>query len=64
MPHDHPPAIEIPDGLSDEDAATIVTFLHDLAERFESHYAAQLHRYYHATDQRQASLWGESDPPF
>ncbi len=37
---------------------------YEVAHLFESYYAGQLHRYYHCTDERQADLWEEKDPPF
>jgi len=35
-----------------------------LAHELESHYAGQLHRYYHREDPRQHPLWLDDDPPF
>ena len=58
----YPPVVTVPDGLSDEAAAQLLEFLYDLAGVLESHYAGQLHRHYHGTDQRQLDLW--RDPPF
>ena len=48
------PLVCLPVGLSDEAAAQIFEFLHSFTDAFEQHYAGQLHRYYHATEQRQA----------
>ena len=64
--NDHyPPPVRLPKELSDEAAAKLLDFLHDLADAFENYYAGQLHRYYHATDERQASFWEDTgDPPF
>ncbi len=56
--------LRFPDELSDEAAAAFLAFLYDLANAFESQYAAQLHRYYHDTDQRQTGFWDDSDPLF
>ena len=53
MNEPYPPVVTLPDGLSDEAAATFLQFLHELTERFEHYYAAQLHRYYHQTEQQQ-----------
>ena len=64
MNDDYPPMITLPEELSDEAAAKMVEFFYDLAQVFESYYAGQLHRYYHPTDERQADLWEEQDPPF
>ena len=44
------PLVCLPIDLSDEAAATLVEFLHELTETLERHYGAQLTRYYHATD--------------
>ena len=41
------PLVCLPVDLSDEAAAALVEFLHELSEAFERHYAAQLMRYYH-----------------
>jgi len=61
--HD-PPVITLPDDLSDEAAARMLELLSELARLLEHHYAAQLLRYYHRPDRRQADLWQEQDPPF
>ncbi len=58
----YPPVVNVPEGLSDEAAAQLLEFLYDFARVLESHYAGQLHRHYHGTDQRQLDLWRE--PPF
>jgi hypothetical protein len=44
------PLICLPTELSDEAAASLVEFLHELTEALERHYFAQLHRHYSATD--------------
>jgi len=63
--NDHyPPVVTVPEGLPDEAAAKLLEFLYEFANVFESYYAGQLHRYYHCTDERQADLWQEQDPPF
>ena len=41
------PLICLPIELSDEAAATLVEFLHELTAALEQHYFAQLRRYYH-----------------
>ncbi len=61
------PLVCLPVGLSDEAAAEVLEFLHSLTEAFEQHYASQLHRYYLATEQRQAERATKpplTDPPF
>ena len=58
----YPPVVAVPEGLSDEAAAQLLEFLYDFARVFETHYAGQLHRYYHSPDERQLDLW--RDPPF
>ena len=61
------PLVCLPVGLNDEAAAQVLEFLQSLTEAFERHYADQLHRYYHATDQRQAdtpTAPSLTDPPF
>jgi hypothetical protein len=61
------PLVCLPVGLSDEAAAQVLEFLHSLSDAFEQHYAGQLHRYYHATEQRQAVRSTKKpliDPPF
>lgn len=40
------PLICLPTELSDEAAATLVEFLHELTDALEQHYFAQLHRYH------------------
>ena len=42
----------------------MLDFLYEFASLFESYYAAQLHRYFSCTDDRQAQLWEDKDPPF
>ena len=58
------PALALPEELSDETVAALLELLYDLAREFESHYADQLHRYYHPEDVRQQPLWPDDDPPF
>ena len=62
MNENYPPVITLPEELSDEAAVKMLEFLYEIANLFESHYAGQLHRHYHPTDERQAELW--EDPPF
>ena len=59
------PLVCLPVDLSDEAAAAIVEFLHELSEAFERHYAAQLMRYYHdrPTDITQRDV-DDPDAPF
>ena len=64
MNEPYPPVVTLPDGLSDEAAATFLEFLQELTERFETYYAGQLHRHYHQSDDQQTLLWPEQDPPF
>ena len=61
------PLLCLPIDLSDEAAAKLVEFLHELTAALERHYCAQLKRYYHPTDiaQRDLDRAPEStDPPF
>ncbi len=61
------PLVCLPIDLSDEAAAKLVEFLHELTAALERHYYAQLQRYYHAPDiaQRDLDLTPEpTDPPF
>ena len=53
------PLVCLPVDLSDEVAATLVEFLHELTEALERHYGAQLKRYYSAQHDRD-----RDDPPF
>ena len=64
MNHQTPPLITVPLDLSDETAAKWLEFLHAITHHLEDHYAEQLHRYHNATDERQADLWSDTDPPF
>ena len=56
--------IALPSELSDEAAAQLLKWLHELAAALESQYTAQLLRYYHRDDERQQPLWPDDDPPF
>jgi hypothetical protein len=65
------PLICLPTELSDEAAATLVEFLHELTDALEQHYFAQLHRYYHhdrpsesELDLRTPRVKESDDPPF
>ena len=51
------PLICLPTELSDESAASLVEFLHELTEALERHYFAKLRRHYSASD------IPRSDPP-
>ncbi len=57
------PLVCLPVDLSDEAAAKLVEFLYELTEALESHYYAQLTRYYRTTRSAQHDL-DPSDPPF
>ncbi len=57
------PLVCLPVDLSDEAAAKLVEFLHELTEAIERHYGAQLARYYCTTDVAQRDL-DLADPPF
>ena len=62
---DQPPLIAPPAAaLSDEAAAQLLEWLYALAATLESHYAGQLHRYYHPDPEPQQPLWADDDPPF
>lgn len=61
------PLVCLPVDLSDEAAAKLVEFLHDLTDALECQYGAKLKRFYHAADiaQRDLDLTPEpTDPPF
>jgi hypothetical protein len=61
---ERPPLMALPDKLSDEAAAQVLEWLYELAANFESHYAAQLHRYYHPDTERHQPRWRDDEPPF
>jgi hypothetical protein len=50
------PLLCLPIDLSDEAAAKLVEFLHELTEALERHYYAQLRRHYSATDSAARNL--------
>ena len=63
------PLLCLPTDLSDEAAAKLVEFLHELTEALERHYCAQLRRHYRAADiaagHPKLDLGpASSDPPF
>jgi hypothetical protein len=64
------PLICLPTELSDESAANLVEFLHELTEALERHYFAQLRRHYSASDTPRPDppeldlAPAPSDPPF
>jgi len=61
------PLVCLPVDLSDEAAAKLVEFLHELTEALERHYGAPLKRYYHPSDIAQHDLDRPpepTDPPF
>ena len=64
MNEHYPPVVTLPEGLSDEAAATCLAFLYELTQCFENYYAAQLRRYYHCTDEQPVDPHDEHDPPF
>ena len=46
------PLVCLPLDLPDAAAAELIEFLHQLTAALERHYAGQLHRHYHASDER------------
>ena len=58
------PLICLPVDLSDEAAAKLVEFLQEFTEALESHYYAQLSRYYQSTchDQQDIDTGDNTDP--
>ena len=61
------PLLCLPTDLSDEAAAKLIEFLHELTESLERHYCAQLRRYYYANEISERDLDGPpalTDPPF
>lgn len=54
--------------LSEEAVVEILDFLHNLIDRFESHYASHIRRYYDARSQHNivqtTSVLPTDDPPF
>jgi hypothetical protein len=65
----YPVKIRLPP-LSDEAVVEIHDFLYDFIERFESHYEAQIHRYYedhsahNIVQQHPCAHAPDDDPPF
>ena len=57
------PLVCLPVDLSDEAAAKLIEFLHQLTAGLERHYYAQLKRYYAAPDIAQRDV-DPTDPPF
>lgn len=57
------PLVCLPVDLSDEAAAKLLEFLHELTDALERHYCAQLKRHYRATDSPQPDV-DPTDPPF
>jgi hypothetical protein len=57
------PLVCLPADLSDEAAAKLVEFLHELTAALERHYRAQLKRYDATTNFAQHDL-DPTDPPF
>ena len=61
------PIVCLPIDLSDQAAASLVEFLHQLTEALERHYCGQLLRYYHPNNIEQGDPDRgpeSSDPPF
>jgi hypothetical protein len=61
------PLVCLPIDLSDQAAAQLVEFLHELTDAIERHYCAQLHRYYAPPDSEQRDpdfATPPPDPPF
>jgi hypothetical protein len=60
------PLICLPLGLCDDDAATLLQFLHDLTEALERHYAAELMRrnHQHRSSIPESPFTEPKDPPF
>ena len=56
------PLICLPVDLSDEAAAKLIEFLREFTDALETHYYAQLTRYYRSTHHAQQDLQ-TSDPP-
>jgi hypothetical protein len=57
------PLVCLPVDLSDEAAASLVEFLHELIAALERHYSAQLKRYYNASDIARREV-DPGNPPF
>ena len=57
------PLVCLPVDLSDEAAAKLIEFLHELTEGLERHYYAQLMRYYATPDIAHRDV-DPTDPPF
>lgn len=61
------PLVCLPIDLSDQAAAQLLEFLHELTDAIERHYCAQLQRYYSPPDSDQRDpdfVPPSSDPPF
>lgn len=61
------PVVGIPTDLSDEAAAQLLEFLHELSAAIERHYYAQLRRHYDTTTIAERDLnpaTPATDPPF
>jgi hypothetical protein len=61
------PLVCLPVELTDEAAAKLVEFLHELTEALERHYFAQLPRHYDTNDSSERDLGSTlepTDPPF
>jgi hypothetical protein len=64
VPFEYPPVIALPAELSDEAAAQLLEWLYEFAANLENHYAAQLRRYYHPSDEQSQPQWADNEPPF
>ena len=63
------PLLELtdPPELTDEAAAQMLDFLHELATAFENHYADQIRRFYHGYEPQHPDLFDHNfdmTPPF
>ncbi|MDE1923573.1 MAG: hypothetical protein KGI55_09115 [Gammaproteobacteria bacterium] len=63
------PIVVLPLGLSDDSAAVLIDFLHDLADALERHYAGQLLRRQQSPTRQPSSsdqsvATTETNPPF
>ena len=64
MKPDELPILVLPTNLDDQAAAILLECLHEAARVIENHYANQLRRHHHASDERQQPLWSDDQPPF
>lgn len=65
MRPDHDPRVLLATPISDEAAAQLVDILRELTDLLESHYYAQIRRYYQSDhDDRPIEIWSDHNPPF